>query len=63
MSVPADSDGITPDWLTTVLREAGAIYHARVTSMQSGPIGHMGMTGQLHRLRLSYDEAEPGAPR
>ena len=31
MSVPADSDGITPDWLTAALREAGAIYHARVT--------------------------------
>ena len=63
MSVPADSDGITPDWLTAALREAGAIYHARVTSIQSGPVGHMGMTGQLRRLRISYDKAEAGAPR
>jgi Ecdysteroid kinase-like family len=63
MSLPADSDGITPDWLTTALREAAAIYHARVTSIQSGPVGHMGLTGQLRRLRISYDEAEPGAPR
>jgi hypothetical protein len=63
MSVPADSDGITPDWLTAALREAGAIDHARVTSIQSGPVGHLGMTGQLRRLRISYDKAEPGAPR
>jgi hypothetical protein len=62
MSVPADSDGITPDWLTTALRDAGAIDHARVTSIQSGPVGHMGLTGQLRRLRISYDKAEPGAP-
>jgi hypothetical protein len=62
MSVPADSDGITPDWLTTALREAGAINHARVTSIQSGPVGQAGMTGQLRRLRISYDKAEAGAP-
>ena len=62
MSVPADSDGITPDWLTAALRDAGAIDHARVTSIQSGPVGHMGLTGQLRRLRISYDKAEPGAP-
>jgi hypothetical protein len=63
MGVPADTDEITPDWLTAALREAGAIDHARVTSIQSGPVGHMGMTGQLRRLRLSYDKAEAGAPR
>jgi hypothetical protein len=63
MSVPADSDGITPDWLTAALRDAGAIDHARVTSIQSGPVGHMGLTGQLRRLRISYDKAEPVAPR
>jgi hypothetical protein len=63
MSVPADSDGITPDWLTAALREAGAISHTRVTSIQSGPVGHMGMTGQLCRLQIRYDRAEPGAPR
>lgn len=63
MSVPADSDGITPDWLTAALREAGAISQTRVTSIQSGPVGHMGMTGQLCRLQIRYDTAEPGAPR
>jgi Ecdysteroid kinase-like family/Protein of unknown function (DUF1679) len=63
MSVPADSDAITPEWLTAALRKADAISPARVTSIQSGPVGHMGMTGQLYRLRISYDNAEPGAPR
>jgi hypothetical protein len=63
MSVPADSDAITPDWLTAALRDVGAISHAGVTSIQSGPVGHMGMTGQLYRLRISYDRVEPGAPR
>jgi hypothetical protein len=63
MSVPADSDGITPNWLTAALREAGAMDDARVTSIQSGPVGHMGMTGQLRRLRISYDKAEAGAPK
>jgi hypothetical protein len=62
MSVPADPDGITPDWLTTALRDVGAVSHAQVMSIQSGPVGHMGMTGQLYRLQISYDGAEPGAP-
>jgi hypothetical protein len=63
MSIPADSDGITPDWLTAALREAGAIDPVRGTSIQSGAVGRIGMTGQLLRLRISYDKAEPGAPR
>ena len=62
MSVPADPDGITPDWLTAALRDVGAVSYAQVMSIQSGPVGHMGMTGQLYRLRISYDRAEPGAP-
>jgi hypothetical protein len=63
MSVPPDPDSITPDWLTTSLYEAGVVDRARVTSIQSGPVGQMGMTGQISRLRISYDKAEPGAPR
>jgi hypothetical protein len=54
MSVPADSKAITSDWLTAALREAGAISHARVNSIQSGPVGHMGMTGQLYRPQIGY---------
>ena len=53
-------DSNTPQ--TPGMTRAEAISHARVTSIQSGPVGHMGMTGQLYRLRISYDNAEPGAP-
>jgi hypothetical protein len=62
MSVPADSDAITPKWLTAVLRAAGALDQARVTSIQSAPIGQLGFFGQIPRLRVSYDKLEPGAP-
>jgi hypothetical protein len=62
MSVPADSDAITPKWLTAVLREAGAMDQARVTSIQSAPIGQLGFFGQIPRLRVSYDKLELGAP-
>jgi hypothetical protein len=63
MSIPADADEISPEWLTAVLREAGAVESSRVTSIQSGSVGALGFTGQLRRLRISYDKPEPGAPR
>jgi hypothetical protein len=63
MSVRADFDEITPKWLTAVLHEAGALDQARVTSIQSAPIGRLGFFGQIPRLRISYDKLEPGAPR
>jgi hypothetical protein len=62
--VPADSDAITPKWLTAVLHEAGALDHAKGTSIQSAPIGQLGFGGkQIRRLQISYDKPEPGAPR
>jgi hypothetical protein len=63
MSFPAHADEIIPEWLTRVLRAAGAVQSSRVTSVQSGPVGQLGFTGQLRRLRVSYDKPEPGAPR
>ncbi len=45
------------------LLQAGAVDHAQVTSIQTGPAGQMGMAGQIRRLRISYDKAESGAPR
>jgi Protein of unknown function (DUF1679)/Ecdysteroid kinase-like family len=62
MSVPANADEITPEWLTAALRTAGALDQARVKSIKSAPTGRLGFTGQLLRLLISYDEAEPGAP-
>jgi hypothetical protein len=64
MSVPADSDAITPKWLTAVLHEAGALDHAQVRSIQSAPVGQLGFGGkQIRRLQISYDKAESGPPR
>jgi Uncharacterized oxidoreductase dhs-27/Ecdysteroid kinase-like family len=63
MGVPADTDEITQEWLTAALHQAGALYQARVTSIQSAPIGQLGFTGQIRRLRISYDNHEPAAPQ
>ena len=63
MSVPANSEAITPNWLTAVLHEAGALDQARVTSIESAPIGKLGFPGQIWRLQIGYDKPEPGAPR
>jgi hypothetical protein len=63
MRFPADPDGITPDWLTATLHAAGVVDRARVTSIQSSPVGQLGMTGHISRLQISYDKAEPGPPR
>ena len=63
MGVPADTDEITQEWLTAALHQAGALDQARVTSIQSAPIGQLGFTGQIRRLRISYDKPEPCAPR
>jgi hypothetical protein len=63
MSVPADSDEISVEWLTAALHQAGAVDRAQVTSIQTAPIGQMGIGGQVRRVRISYDRAESGAPR
>ena len=63
MGVPADTDEITQEWLTSALHQAGALDQARVTSIQSAPVGQLGFTGQIRRLQISYDKPEPCAPR
>ena len=63
MGVPADTDGITHEWLTAALHQAGALDQARVTSIQPAPIGQPGFTGQIRRLQIGYDKPERCAPR
>ena len=63
MSIPADADEITVEWLTAALHEAGALDQAWVTSIQSAPIGQLGFAGQIRRLHISYDKPERGAPK
>ena len=51
----ADPDLVTPEWLTHVLRHAGAIDAAtKVTSFEASPIG-TGQVGANMRYALSYD--------
>ena len=55
---PEDVDA---PWLTTVLRDAGAIGEQRVVDIDTAPVG----TGQMAdsvRLRLTYDAPAPRAP-
>jgi len=54
---------ITPEWLTTALRDNGALKHASVTSIERETIGvGIGILGELARIALTYDRPERGAP-
>lgn len=55
------AEGLTPAWLTSVLRARGLLHAASVTGVSTRPIGN-GMLGLNLRLTLEYDRSEPGAP-
>ena len=58
----ADPDLVTPEWLTHVLRYAGAIDAAtKVSSFEASSIG-TGQVGANMRYALSYDRTVPRAP-
>jgi aminoglycoside/choline kinase family phosphotransferase len=52
---------VTPAWLTDMLRGAGRIGRARVTSVAAQPVG-TGQMGDSVRFRLAYDRHEADAP-
>jgi hypothetical protein len=54
-------EGLTPEWLTNVLRARGLIRQARVFRVATTPVGN-GMLGTNLRIALEYDLAEAGAP-
>jgi aminoglycoside/choline kinase family phosphotransferase len=63
-SYPTSPAEITSEWLTTALRQSGAITKANVRSFDSKVIGEgAGLLGELVKLSLQYDKAEPDAPR
>ena len=63
MDRPRQFSEITPSWLTSVLRDGGAVRAARVAAIAIEPIGlGVGFLGQLARLRLTYDVHETGVP-
>ena len=64
LKLPNGLDGLTPDWMTSALREGGAIRNATVTSLQPKVIGAgAGFMGELAQVTLAYDQAEEGAPQ
>ncbi|MCH8309458.1 MAG: hypothetical protein IIB17_03035 [Chloroflexi bacterium] len=64
MGIPSGPDAITAGWLTSVLREGGAIDRANVVSVSAGPIADArGLTSQMNRLSVNYDLKEADAPR
>jgi hypothetical protein len=62
-SLPPGPTALTPEWLTQALRSTATITAATVTSCHIERFGEgKGFSGQIARVRLSYDFAEAGAP-
>ncbi len=63
LTVPATAESVTAEWLTAVLRDAGAVERATVTSVDRETIAvGQGFASQLARFSLEYDVQEDGAP-
>ena len=63
LSIPQGPEELTPEWLTSALRESGIIGDATVTSLKRTTIGEgSGFIGQLALLDVTYDKEYPGAP-
>ena len=65
ISIPRTPADITAEWLTAALRETDTIKQSTVTSfeMDADIAAGAGFMGQLARVKLRYDQAEPGAPQ
>lgn len=63
IKIARSPEELTPEWMTAALRESGVIRDATVISTVSEPVGAgAGFIGQLARVALTYDRAEPDAP-
>ena len=64
VKLPVNPQDVTPDWLTSALRDAGTISDSAVTGIDYEIIGEgVGVLGQLARFNLTYDSPEPGTPK
>ena len=63
MDFPRTSDEITPEWLTRVLRESGAISDATVESFVFENIDAKGSWSEVELLVPEYSAPESGGPR
>jgi hypothetical protein len=62
VQIPVGPHDLTASWMTTALRAEGTIGDAAVVAVDVGPVGEVGMTGQIFRVRMRYDDAPAGAP-
>jgi len=63
MDFPRTVDEITPEWLTQVLRDSGAIGDTKVVSITESNIGDdQGITADVQRFILTYDRIDENAP-
>ncbi|MBE0610411.1 MAG: phosphotransferase, partial [Dehalococcoidia bacterium] len=61
--LPANLEGLTPEWLTLVLRQGGTLPEGAVTSVEAEVIGAgVGFIGTVARLTLGYEGAPDDAP-
>ncbi len=58
---PTRAEDISRDWLQVQLDRAGVLAGARITAIETQPIG-TGQVGDTVRITLTYDRASPGAP-
>lgn len=62
MNIPASPEEISPEWLTTVLRERKVISTATVSSIDVKPMLGKGLSSQLVRIKVSYVDHNAEAP-
>ena len=64
LTIPRTPADITAEWLTAALRGTDTITKSSVTSFDMEPdiAAGAGFMGQLARVKLRYDQPEPGAP-
>jgi hypothetical protein len=64
LPLPETLQGLSPEWLTLVLRQSGVLQSSCVQSVNilAETLGN-GMAAQISRIGLQYDRAETGQPR
>jgi hypothetical protein len=60
MQIPASPDELTAEWLTSVLSAQGRGANCVLSCDAELLRGEQGMTGQLARLRIGYQDDRPG---
>jgi hypothetical protein len=60
---PKTAAAVDATWLNDVLHRNGALQRAQVTGVSAADLGKgVGLMGEVVRLSITYDAAEPGAP-